>query len=135
MSKNPLYAAVTRLRLFRLGSNYAGDRHYLLAYGLLRGFPMSRLESPNSDPYSFGALDFRLIGGIVASYRGPDPEGTSPQEQDAIRATIQNRVVDELRAWQKQLYLNWAELDIQKRARNVAKRTTPRIHPRPMKVA
>lgn len=127
MSKNPISA----LRAFRLSSpSYLNDRHYLLAYGLVRGFPMERLESLNSDPYKFESLDWMLITGIAAGYGCPREEGMSPTEHDLAKKAYRDRLRADLKAWHKKLMLNWMELTIQKQKRNALKRSQVRQHPR-----
>lgn len=53
MSKNPNLVTLRALRALPENSYGAAARVLLLAYCLLRGRTIDRLESPNSDPYAF----------------------------------------------------------------------------------
>lgn len=129
MPKNPNLAA---LRTFRLSTPYhRDDRHLLLAYGLARGLPMERLESPNSDPYKFQALDWNRIADTAARAHRPADEGVSATDHAATVETFKSKVLGEIKAWHKRLSLHWMELDVIKRKRNAEKRSAHREHPRP----
>lgn len=116
MPKNPNLAALRALRLS--SPAYRDDRHYLLAYGLARGFPMGRLESPNSDPYKFAALKWDLIAGLAANAHRPAEEGVPAADHAAVVEAFKNKVLGEIKAWHKQISLHWMELEITKQKRN-----------------
>lgn len=116
MPKNLNLAALRALRLS--SPSYRDDRHYLLAYGLARGFPMERLESPNSDPYKFAALNWDLIVGLAADAHRPAEEGVSVADHAATIEAFRQKLHVDLKAWHKQISLHWMELEITKQKRN-----------------
>ena len=125
MPTNPNLAALRTLRLS--SPSYRDDRHYLLAYGLARGFPMGRLESSNSDPYKFAALDWNLIANLAANAHRPAEEGVSASDHTAAVDAFRAKVLAEIKAWHKQISLHWMELEITKRKRNTEKRSRPHL--------
>lgn len=126
MSKNQNLIALRAARALPENSYGYNARCLLLAYGLVRGLPMERLESKNSDPYAFPSPG--SLADLAARYHRPAAEGVSETEHAATVKAFRDQTYKVLVAWHKQLYIHWAELDIQKRARNVAKRTGTRTH-------
>ena len=105
-------------------------RETLLAYGLVRGLPMERLESKNSDPRQFPSINTLVIH-AMNHYR-PQVEGESLDEYTAARNAFEVKLEADLKDWLKTLHLNWMALEVTRRQRNAAKRATPRVHrPRP----
>lgn len=132
MPKNPNLVSLRQLRALPANSSGSSARVLLLAYCLLRGRTIDRIESPNSDPYAFPYPG--TVADLAAKYHRPAEEGVSAEEHAATVKAFREQIAQALLAWKKQLYLNWAELEIKKRARNAARQ--PHAHrPRPADLA
>ena len=134
MPKNSNLATLRSIRALE-GNRYGHTARVLhLAYGLLRGRSLDRIESPNSNPYTFPGT--QTILGYVKSYYRPfsDGEGLTLAEYEAEKAAFCKQIEADIQSWDRTLRMNWMQTEAKRRARNAAR--TPRVHtPRPAMLA
>lgn len=127
MPKNSKLAALRSLRALECWRYGSSARVLHLAYGLLCGRPLARIESPNSNPHTFPSTPPILKW--VESYYRPIAEGQTPAEYEAEKAAFFQKVEADINAWTRQLHMNWVMLEAKRRAHNTAKRAAgPRVH-------
>lgn len=129
MSRNTNLDKLRALRLEQ--SNRYGHQARLLnlAYGLIRGRSMERIESKNSNPYLFP--DPKKIADTAIQFYRPIADGQDPAAYESEKKAFYAKLISDLTAWKKQLHLTWLTTEATRRQRNALKRATPRIHPRP----
>lgn len=132
MPKNSNLASLRTLRA-QEGNRYGYTARVLhLAYGFLRGRSLDRIESLNSNPYTFPSTS--AILGYVKSYYRPIAEGQTPAEYEAEKASFCKQIEADIQAWDRTLRMNWMQSEAKRRAHNAAR--TPRVHtPRPAMLA
>lgn len=122
MPKNPKIESLRLLRAEESNHYGAAARELQITYGLIRGHSMAQIEAEGSDPHRFPSVD-RLLTLAGRFYPGEDPM--------EFLASLRVALMD----WKKQLAVRWVSTVARRRARNAAKRATPRIHPRRAEVA
>lgn len=129
MPMNMNLAALRSLRAMEENRYGYTARVLHLAYGLVRGRTIDQIESPNSNPYQFP--DPKSIADKAAAYYRPINDGEDVAAYEVEKRAFHAKLITDLTAWKKQLYLNWLTIDATRRRRNTLKRSTPRIHPSP----
>lgn len=129
--KNLNLHALNARRLAAVGTYEFRALH--IAWCLLRGRSIDRIESANSNPHLCHGVT-QVADLCCEGYRPFDPlfYGVQTlQEYEAEKAAFRKKVIEDLTAWRKGLHLTWMESEVNRRKRNALKRSTPRVHPRP----
>lgn len=129
MPKNMNLVTLRSLRSLEANRYGYNARVMHLAYGLIRGRSIDRVESPNSNPHLFPSP--KSIADMAVVYYRPIAEGQDPAAYESEKKAFHAKLIADLFAWQKKLHLNWLTIEATRRQRNAIKRSTPRTHPRP----
>ncbi len=103
------------LRALRLTPDYANGRNARilnLALGLVRGRPISRTESPNSNPHLFPGEN-EIYALVERGYR-PIADGQTLEDYQSEKTAFLKNVRNVIRTWQADLYLSWTKRQLER---------------------
>lgn len=120
MPKNPNLAALRALRAQEINRYGHNARLLHLAYGLIRGLPLDRIESAHSNPHLFPRWQ-TLVNTTLTYYR-PIDEGQTQADYDTEKEAFRAKLKDDILAWKRQLQMTWLDTEARRRAKKVAVR-------------